>query len=99
MHIAEKAVPESSSSGTVIATENMERHKLPGVDQIPAKLIQEAGNAVRSELRNLLMLLGGRKNRDRNLRNVTDSKRNATVTNCTHHFIEYTSVNLTSIRT
>ena len=38
--MAEQLVPEPSSRGVKMATEKLKRHKLPGIDQIPAELVK-----------------------------------------------------------
>jgi hypothetical protein len=44
IHTAEPLVPEPSSSEVEIAIEKLERYKSPGIDQIPAELIQAGGD-------------------------------------------------------
>ena len=39
IHTAEPLVPEPSAFETEMATEKLKRHKSPGIDQIPAELI------------------------------------------------------------
>jgi hypothetical protein len=43
MHIAEPFVPQPSASEPEVATGKLERYKFPGVNQIPAELIQAGG--------------------------------------------------------
>jgi hypothetical protein len=43
MHTAEPFVPEPSFSEAEIAIGKLKRYKSPGVDQIPAELIQAGG--------------------------------------------------------
>jgi hypothetical protein len=50
IHTAEPLVPEPSFSELEIATEKFKRYKSPGIDQIPAELIQAGGNTLRSEI-------------------------------------------------
>jgi hypothetical protein len=52
IHIAEPLVPEPSSFK--IAIEKLESYESPSIDQIPAELIQEGGNAQRSEIHKLI---------------------------------------------
>jgi hypothetical protein len=40
MHTAKSFVPEPSASEVEVAVGNLKRYKSPGVDQIPAELIQ-----------------------------------------------------------
>jgi hypothetical protein len=40
IHTAEPLVPEPSSTEVEIAVEKLKRYKSPGIDQIPAELIQ-----------------------------------------------------------
>jgi hypothetical protein len=54
IHTAEPLVPEPSSSEAEIATEELKRYKSPGIDQIPAELIQTGGNTLRSEIHKLI---------------------------------------------
>jgi hypothetical protein len=49
-HTAELLVPEPSSLEVESAFENLKRYKSPGIDQIPAELIQAGGNTVCSEI-------------------------------------------------
>jgi hypothetical protein len=50
IHTAEPLVPEPSSSEVEIDIEKLKRYKSPGIDQIPAELIQAGGNTLRSEI-------------------------------------------------
>jgi hypothetical protein len=50
IHAAEPLVPEPSSFEVEIAIEKLKRYKTPGIDQIPAELIQARGNTSRSEI-------------------------------------------------
>jgi hypothetical protein len=57
MHTAEPLVPEPSSSDVEVAIGKLKRYKSPGVDQIPAELIQAGGGTLRSEIRKLFKLM------------------------------------------
>jgi hypothetical protein len=50
MHTAEPLVPEPSSFEVDIPVEKLKRYKSPGIDQIPAELIQAVGNILLSEI-------------------------------------------------
>jgi hypothetical protein len=50
IHTAEQLIPEPSSSEVEIAIEKLKRYKSPGIDQIPAELIQAGGNTLCSEI-------------------------------------------------
>jgi hypothetical protein len=54
IHTAEPLVPEPSSSEVEIDIEKLKRYKSPGIDQIPAKLIQAGGNTLSSEIHILI---------------------------------------------
>jgi hypothetical protein len=54
IHTAEPLVPEPNSFEVEIAIEKLERHKSPGIDQIPAELIQAVGNTLHSEIHKLI---------------------------------------------
>jgi hypothetical protein len=56
MHAAELFVPEPSASEAELAIEKLKRYKSPGVDQIPAELIQAGGETLRSEIHKLIDL-------------------------------------------
>jgi hypothetical protein len=56
MHTAEPFVPEHSASEVQVAIGNLKRYKSPGVDQIPAELIQAGGESLRSEVHDLIKL-------------------------------------------
>jgi hypothetical protein len=47
-------VPEPSSSEAEVAIGKLKRYKSPGVDQIPAELIQAGGGTLRSEIHKLI---------------------------------------------
>jgi hypothetical protein len=49
MHIPDPLVPKSSAFEVETAIEKLKRYKSPGTDQIPAELIQAAGNTLHSE--------------------------------------------------
>jgi hypothetical protein len=54
IHTAEPLVPEPSSSEVEIAVEKLKRYNSPGIDQIPAELIQAGGNTLHSEIHKLI---------------------------------------------
>jgi hypothetical protein len=51
-------VPEPSASEVEVAVGKLKRYKSPGVDQIPAELIQAGGETLCSEIRKLIKLIG-----------------------------------------
>ncbi|KAJ4432181.1 hypothetical protein ANN_20797 [Periplaneta americana] len=53
---AEPFIPEPTLSEVEIAIENLKKYKSPGIDQIPAELIQEGGSALYSEIYKLVRL-------------------------------------------
>jgi hypothetical protein len=57
MHTAEPFVPEPSSSEVEVAIGKLKRYKSPGVDHIPAELIQAGGETLRSEIHKLIKLI------------------------------------------
>jgi hypothetical protein len=57
MHTAEPFVPEPSASEVEAAIGKLKRYKSPGVDQIPAELIQAGGETLRSEIRKFITLI------------------------------------------
>jgi hypothetical protein len=57
IHTAEPFVPEPSASEVEAAIGKPERYKSPGVDQIPAQLIQAGGQTLRSEIHKLTKLI------------------------------------------
>jgi hypothetical protein len=57
MHTAEPFVPEPSASEVEVAIGKLKRYKSPGVDQIPAELIQAGGETLRSEIHKLIKLI------------------------------------------
>jgi hypothetical protein len=59
---AEPLVPESSSSEVEIAIEKLKRYKSPGIDQIPAELIQPGKIHYVMRSTSLLIVFGIRKN-------------------------------------
>jgi hypothetical protein len=46
MHTAEPFVPDPSASEVEVTIRKLKRHKPPGVDQIPAELIQAGGETL-----------------------------------------------------
>jgi hypothetical protein len=54
---AESFVPESSASEVEVAVGKLKRYTSPGVDQIPAELIQSGGETLYSELHKLINLV------------------------------------------
>jgi len=50
IHTAEPLVPESSAFEVQMAIEKLKRHKLPGIDQIPAELIKAGGRTIHPEI-------------------------------------------------
>jgi hypothetical protein len=54
IHTAELLVPEPCSSEVEIVIENLKSYKSPGIDQIPAELIQAVGNTLRFDIHKLI---------------------------------------------
>jgi hypothetical protein len=61
IHTAEPLLPEPSSSEVEIAIEKLKRYESPGMDQIPAELIQARGNTLRSEIHTLINCIWNKK--------------------------------------
>jgi hypothetical protein len=55
VHMAEPLVPEPSAFEVEMAMEKLKRHKSPGTDQIPAKLIKAGGRIIQSEIHKLII--------------------------------------------
>jgi hypothetical protein len=56
-HTAEPFVPEPRLSEVVVAIGKLKSYKSPGVDQIPAELIQAGGETLCSEIHKLIKLI------------------------------------------
>ncbi|KAJ4447440.1 hypothetical protein ANN_09447 [Periplaneta americana] len=54
---AEPFIPQPTLSEVEIAIENLKNYKSPGIDQIPAELIQEGGSALYSEIYKLVLAI------------------------------------------
>jgi hypothetical protein len=54
IHTAEPIVPEPIESEVEMAIEKLKRHKLPGIDQIPAELIKAGGRTIHFEIHKLI---------------------------------------------
>jgi hypothetical protein len=57
IHTAESFVPQPSASEVEVAIAKLKRYKSPGVDQIPAELIQAGGEILCSEIHKLINLV------------------------------------------
>jgi hypothetical protein len=57
IHTAEPFVPEPSAAEIEVAIGKPERYKPPGVDQIPAELIQAGGETLCLEIHKLVKLI------------------------------------------
>jgi hypothetical protein len=57
MHTAKPFVPEPSTSEAEVAIGQLKRYKSPGVDHIPAELIQAGGETLRSKIQKLIKLI------------------------------------------
>jgi hypothetical protein len=57
MHAAKPFVPEPSASEVEVAVGKMNRYKSPGVDQIPAELIQAGGDTLCLEIHKFFKLI------------------------------------------
>jgi hypothetical protein len=53
-HTAESLVPDPSPFEVEIAIENFKRYKSPGINGIPAELIQAGGEILRSKIHKLI---------------------------------------------
>jgi hypothetical protein len=62
MHADKLIVPEPSPFGIEIAIAKLKKHKSPGSDQIPVEMILASDDKLLSEIVNLLIPLGIRKN-------------------------------------
>jgi hypothetical protein len=58
----EALVSDPSACGDEVAIEKPERHKSPGTDQITEELIKVGGSKIPSEIHNLFVLCGIRRN-------------------------------------
>jgi hypothetical protein len=56
IHTAEPFVPEPTASEAEVALGKLKSYESPGVDHIPAELIQAGGEALRSEIHKLMKL-------------------------------------------
>ena len=54
-HTTEPKVPELSAFGVEMSTEKLKSHKSPGIDQIPAELIETRGIKIRYEIHELII--------------------------------------------
>jgi hypothetical protein len=57
IHTDEPFVPQPSASEVEVAVVKLKSYKSPGVDQIPAELIQVGGETLRSEMHKLIKLI------------------------------------------
>jgi hypothetical protein len=57
MHTAEPFEPEPSAAEVEVAVGKLERYKSPGIDQIPAELIQTGGEKLCLEICKLIKLI------------------------------------------
>jgi hypothetical protein len=57
MHTAEPYLPDPNASEAEVAIGKLKRYKSPGVDQIPAEIIQAGGKTLRSEIHKLIKLI------------------------------------------
>jgi hypothetical protein len=53
-------VPEPSALKAEVAIGKLKSYKSPGVDQIPAEIIQAGGGTLRSEIHELVKLIGNK---------------------------------------
>ena len=57
IHTAEPLVPEPSAFETELAIEKLKSHKPPGIDQIPAELINAGFRVIRNEIHKLTVAI------------------------------------------
>ena len=62
IHTAEPLVPELSASGIELVIDKLKIHKSPGVDQIPAELINAEGRTICLEIHKLLTSIWKKEN-------------------------------------
>ena len=62
INTAEPLVHEPSASDVEQAIDKLKRHKSPGIDQIPAKLIKAGGSTIYLEIHKLIISIGRRRN-------------------------------------
>jgi hypothetical protein len=57
IHTVEPLVPQPSAFEVELAIEKLRSHKLPDIDQIPAKLIKVGGRKISYEIHNLIIYI------------------------------------------
>jgi hypothetical protein len=57
MHTAEPFVPEASASEVEVATGKRKSYRSPGVDQLPAELIQAGEETLHAEIHEVIKLI------------------------------------------
>ena len=55
IHTADRLVPEKSAFEFDLAIENLKSHKSPGIDRIPAEMINSGGRTIRYETHKLII--------------------------------------------
>jgi len=58
IHTAEPQVPKLSAYEFEMAIEGLNRHKSPGIDQIPTEVITAGSRTIRSEIHKLISSIG-----------------------------------------
>jgi len=61
IHTAEQPMADLSACEVSLATENLKRHKSPGIDQIPGELIKARGRTIHSEIHKLINFIWNKK--------------------------------------
>jgi len=62
IHTAEPLAPEPSAFEFKMVTEKLKRHKLPGIDQIPAEFVKSGARTIRSEIHKLIISIWNKRN-------------------------------------
>jgi hypothetical protein len=57
IHIVEPFVPEANAAEVEVSVGKLKRYRSPRMDHIPAELIQAGGEALHSEIHNLIKFI------------------------------------------
>jgi hypothetical protein len=100
IHTAEPLVLEPSAFEVEMFIEKLKRHKSPGIDKIPAEMIQAGGRSIRSEIHKLINSIGNKEELSKEWKDsiILPIYKKGDKTYCSNYIYIYISLFLTTYK-